>query len=85
MDNHGDLRAKIMAINNDPNLTDAEKAVKRQELMSGKWSAPAEKKGAHGWHMHSSRRPRLTQGTLCSQLRQPPPSRRAMEFWMMRP
>jgi hypothetical protein len=55
MDNQADLRAKIMAINNDPNLTDAEKAVKRQELMCGKWSAPAEKKGARVADTHSSR------------------------------
>ena len=46
MDGQTEMRAKIMAINNDPNLTEAEKAVKRQELMCGKWSAPTETKGA---------------------------------------
>jgi hypothetical protein len=29
-----------MAIMQDASLTDAEKAVKRQELMSGKWAGP---------------------------------------------
>ena len=36
-----DLRAKILAIHNDPTLSDAEKAKKRQELLSGAWMKPA--------------------------------------------
>ena len=40
MDGQNDLRARIMAIMRDSSLTDAEKAVKRQEVMSGKWAAP---------------------------------------------
>ena len=35
------LRSKILAINNDSTLSDAEKAKKRQELMCGKWLAPS--------------------------------------------
>ena len=35
------LRSKIMAINNDETLSDAEKAMKRQELMCGKWLTPS--------------------------------------------
>ena len=35
------LRSKIMAINNDKTLSDVEKAMKRQELMCGKWLAPS--------------------------------------------
>lgn len=35
------LRSKIMAINNDNTLSDAEKAMKRQELMCGRWLAPS--------------------------------------------
>ena len=35
------LAAKIMAIQRDPNLTDQEKAKKRQELMCGNWRAQA--------------------------------------------
>lgn len=42
-DGQNDLRAKIMAIMRDNTLTDAEKAVKRQELMcGGSWSKPTE-------------------------------------------
>jgi len=33
-----DLRSKIMAIMRDTTLSDAEKARKRQELMTGKWT-----------------------------------------------
>lgn len=33
------LLAKIREIQSDPTLSDAEKAKKRQELMSGKWAA----------------------------------------------
>lgn len=36
---------RVMEIQRDPNLTDAEKAVRRQQLMSGKWAAPAEEEG----------------------------------------
>lgn len=32
-----ELLKRIMEINKDPNLSDAEKAVARQDLMSGKW------------------------------------------------
>lgn len=34
------LAQQIMAIQRDPTLTDAEKAKKRQELLSGKWALP---------------------------------------------
>lgn len=34
------LAQQIMAIQRDPTLTDAEKAKKRQELLSGKWAQP---------------------------------------------
>ncbi|KAL3156601.1 hypothetical protein ABBQ38_000890 [Trebouxia sp. C0009 RCD-2024] len=34
------LTQQIMAIQRDPTLTDAEKAKKRQELLSGKWAQP---------------------------------------------
>lgn len=34
-----ELRKKIVEINQDPNLSDEEKARKRQELLSGKWMA----------------------------------------------
>ncbi len=34
-----ELLAKIREIQNDPTLSDADKAKKRQELMSGKWAA----------------------------------------------
>ena len=34
------LAQQIMAIQRDPALTDAEKAKKRQELLSGKWAQP---------------------------------------------
>ena len=36
----GDLRSQILAIQEDKSLTDQEKAVKRQALLSGKWQAP---------------------------------------------
>lgn len=35
------LAQQIMAIQRDPTLTDAEKAKKRQELLSGKWAQPS--------------------------------------------
>ncbi|KAK9812690.1 hypothetical protein WJX72_002129 [[Myrmecia] bisecta] len=38
--NADELRKKIMAIQMDASLSDAEKAVKRQELMSGAWKQP---------------------------------------------
>jgi hypothetical protein len=49
--NQQKLVKAIMAIQNDPNLTDEEKAKRRQDLLSGKWSesdAPSKKqeKGA---------------------------------------
>eukprot|EP00887_Chlorella_sp_A99_P001931 scaffold18.g1931.t1 len=50
-----ELMRRIMEIQRDPNLTEAEKAKKRQEVMSGKWNQPAadddkadEKKDAKG-------------------------------------
>ena len=36
-----DLIKKIHEIQRDPNLSTAEKASKRQELLSGKWQAPS--------------------------------------------
>jgi len=36
------LAQQIMAIQRDPNLTDVEKAKKRQELLSGKWAQPSD-------------------------------------------
>lgn len=36
-----EMRAKIMEIMRDPNLSEQEKALKRQALMSGQWSKPA--------------------------------------------
>jgi hypothetical protein len=36
-----EMRKRIFAIMTDTTLSDAEKAVKRQELMCGKWMAPA--------------------------------------------
>lgn len=36
-DADGDLRKKIMAIQLDKSLTDAQKAQKRQELMASRW------------------------------------------------
>jgi len=36
------ITQQIMAIQRDPNLTDVEKAKKRQELLSGKWARPLE-------------------------------------------
>ncbi|KFM29258.1 E3 ubiquitin-protein ligase ORTHRUS 2 [Auxenochlorella protothecoides] len=39
------MMKRVMEIQRDPNLTDAEKAVRRQQLMSGKWAAPAEEEG----------------------------------------
>lgn len=41
-----EMRKRIFAIMTDTTLTDAEKAVKRQELMCGKWMAPATKEAA---------------------------------------
>lgn len=35
-----DMRAKIMAIMTDKNLTDEEKGRKRQELLMGRWAKP---------------------------------------------
>lgn len=37
----GELRKRITQIQLDTSLTDAEKAKKRQELLSGRWSQPA--------------------------------------------
>lgn len=37
-----ELMKKIMEIQRDPTLSDAEKAVKRQQLMAGKWAQPAQ-------------------------------------------
>ena len=37
-DADGDLRKKIMAIQLDKSLTDAQKAQKRQELMASRWT-----------------------------------------------
>jgi hypothetical protein len=39
-----ELRKRIMKIMMDPTLTDAEKAQRRQDLMSGKWSDDQEEK-----------------------------------------
>ena len=36
-----ELRKRITQIHLDPNLTDQEKAKKRQELLSGQWAKPA--------------------------------------------
>lgn len=36
-----EMRKRIFAIMTDTTLSEAEKAVKRQELMSGKWATPA--------------------------------------------
>ena len=36
------MRKRIFAIMTDTTLSEAEKAVKRQELMCGKWMAPKE-------------------------------------------
>lgn len=43
----GDLRKRIAAIQQDQTLSDAEKAKKRQELLSGRWkqAAPEPDKG----------------------------------------
>ncbi len=43
-----DIRTKILAINNDASLTDAEKGRKRQELLMGRWAKPAEEPTAKG-------------------------------------
>lgn len=37
----GDLRKRIAAIQQDQTLSDAEKAKKRQELLSGRWKQAA--------------------------------------------
>lgn len=37
------MMKRIMEIQKDPNLSDSEKAVKRQQLMAGKWATPADK------------------------------------------
>lgn len=39
---------RILAIQRDPNLTDAEKAKKRQELLSGKWLLPSQDESTGG-------------------------------------
>jgi hypothetical protein len=39
-----ELRKRIMKIMMDPNLTDAEKSQRRQDLMSGKWSEDQDEK-----------------------------------------
>lgn len=39
--NQSEMMKQILAIQRDPTLSDAEKAVKRQALMSGKWASPA--------------------------------------------
>lgn len=38
-----ELRKRITQIHLDPNLTEQEKAKKRQELLSGQWAQPAAK------------------------------------------
>ena len=38
----GEMRKRIFAIMTDTTLSEAEKAVKRQELMCGKWMQPKE-------------------------------------------
>jgi len=43
-----ELMAKIMAIQRDPSLTDAEKASRRQQLMAGKWVTPAADANSNG-------------------------------------
>ena len=50
------LRSKILAINNDNTLSDAEKAKKRQELMCGKWLAPSSPSAASpgAWHRQAA-------------------------------
>jgi hypothetical protein len=48
------LMKKIMEIQRDPKLTDAEKAIKRQELLTGKWMAQPDSNNDNG-----------TQGMLC--------------------
>ena len=44
----GEMRKRIVAIMMDTTLTDSEKAVKRQELMCGKWMAPKEEDAGAG-------------------------------------
>lgn len=44
----GELRRRITQIQLDQSLTDAEKAKKRQELLSGRWSQPASKDPEEG-------------------------------------
>ena len=42
------MMKQIMAIQKDESLTDAEKAVKRQQLLTGKWMKPPAAEGAQG-------------------------------------
>ena len=42
-----EMRKRIFAIMTDTTLTEAEKAVKRQELMCGKWMAPTKEANSH--------------------------------------
>lgn len=44
-DAEAELRRKIIAICTDTTLTEAEKAQKRQQLLSGKWQQPDAKDG----------------------------------------
>lgn len=48
MANQQDIMKRIMEIQRDPNLSDAEKAVQRQLVMSGKWAAPAAEEAGMG-------------------------------------
>jgi ATP adenylyltransferase/5',5'''-P-1,P-4-tetraphosphate phosphorylase II len=43
-----ELMKRIMEIQKDPKLSDAEKATKRQELMTGKWAVVVNKDGQNG-------------------------------------
>ena len=45
MMDQAELTKKIIAISRDTSLTEAEKAQKRQELLSGKWHKPADTEG----------------------------------------
>jgi hypothetical protein len=44
----GELRKRITQIQLDASLTDAEKAKKRQELLSGRWSQPVKEGPSEG-------------------------------------
>jgi len=43
-----ELMKRIMEIQKDPKLSDAEKATKRQELMTGKWAVVVNKDDENG-------------------------------------